>query len=275
MKVLVERVESYKEAGKFVEKVFEIFNPKFKYIKPNFLKHDNPENGCVTHPELLKAVVEVARSYGIEPVVVEGGFYKNSASKCFKEFGIDSFVECVNLNEEEFVEVELGGEILKSVKVARPALDAKKEGYISLPKMKVHHLTKVTLGIKNNMGFLKKPAVYMHPRIHRKLVDLLGFFQPSLTIVDGIIGGTNSEMNTKPVKHGVLVAGNNVVAVDVISAKLMGFQPDEVEHIRNAMERFGVSENEIEVISNPGIEKLVKTDYRLSLGSRFLGMLGI
>ena len=93
--------------------------------------------------------------------------------------------------------------------------------------------------------------------------------------MDGIIGGTNSEMNTKLVKHGVLVAGNNVVAVDIVSAKLIGFQPEEVEHIRNAMERFGISEDEIEVISNPSIEKLVRTDYRLSLGSRFLGRLGI
>ncbi len=168
MKVLVERVESYKDAKKFVERVFEIFDPKFKYVKPNFLKHDNPENGCITHPELLKAVVEVARSYGIEPAVIEGGFYKNSASKCFKEFGLDSFVECINLNEEEFVEIEVGGGALKSVKVSRPALNARKEGYISLPKMKLHHLTKVTLGIKNNMGFLKKPAVYMHPQNSQK-----------------------------------------------------------------------------------------------------------
>uniref|UniRef100_A0A7C2SLG4 DUF362 domain-containing protein n=1 Tax=Archaeoglobus fulgidus TaxID=2234 RepID=A0A7C2SLG4_ARCFL len=275
MKVLVEKVEGYGEARKFVDRAFEIFNPKFKYIKPNFLKHDNPENGCITHPELIKTVVETARSYGIEPVMMEGGFYRKSASKCFAEFGLDSFVECVNLNEDDFVEVEIKGEVLRSVKVARSAMDAKKKGYISVPKMKVHHLTKVTLGIKNNMGFLKKPAVYMHPGIHRKLVDLLEFFQPTLTIVDGVIGGTSSEMSTKPVKHGVLVAGDNVIAVDIVSAKLMGFRPEEVRHIRYAMERFGVSEDEIEVISNPGIEKLVRTDYRLSITSRFLGRFGI
>ncbi len=91
-----------------------------------------------------------------------------------------------------------------------------------------------------------------------------------------MIGGTNSEMRPKPVKHGVLVAGDNVVAVDVISAKLMGFSPkEEVEHIRYAMERFGVREEEIEVVGNPGIERLVRKDYRLSLGSKFLGRLGI
>ncbi|AIG98186.1 MULTISPECIES: DUF362 domain-containing protein [Archaeoglobus] len=275
MRVIVERVESYKDASKFVERVFEVFNPKFRYIKPNFLKHDSPENGCITHPELVKAVVGVAREHGVEPVVIEGGFYKNSASKCFVDFGLKDLVECRNLNREEFVEVDIGGEVLERVKVAETALDAKKEGYISIPKMKVHHLTKVTLGIKNNMGFLKKPAVYMHPKIHRKLVDLLGFMQPSLTIVDGIIGGTNSEMRPKPVKHGVLVAGDNVVAVDLIAARLMGFNLNEVEHIRNAMERFGVREEDIEVLSNPGIERLVRSDYRLSLGSKFLGRLGI
>jgi uncharacterized protein (DUF362 family) len=238
------------------------------------LKHDDPKNGCITHPELIKAFLKVAQHHGYDFKVIEGGFYGKSAEKCFREFGLKEITECINLNEDEFQEVEIGGKALKSVKVAKTALKAK-DGYVSMPKMKVHHLTKVTLGIKNNMGFLKKPAIYMHPNIHRKLVDLLEFFQPSLVIVDGIIGGTNSEMSTKPIRHGILFVSDNVIAADIVAAKLMGFRPEEIEHIRIAMERFGVEEGDIEILSNPGIEKLVRKDYRLSLGSRFLGRLGI
>ncbi len=77
MKVLVERVESYKDARKFVEKAFEIFNPKFRYIKPNFLKHDNPENGCITHPELVKAVWKLRRSTELNQPSLKEDFTKS------------------------------------------------------------------------------------------------------------------------------------------------------------------------------------------------------
>ncbi len=273
MKVVVERVKSYKEVEKFVEKVFELFDLEFRYLKPNFLKFDNPENGCVTHPDLVRAIVKVAREHGIEPTIVEGGFYKDSADKCFERFGLREIAECINLNTDEFVDVRIGGKALESVKVAKTSLKAR-ESYLTVPKLKLHHLATITLGIKNNMGFLKKPAIYMHRNIHQKLVDLLSFFQPSLTIIDGIIGGTNSEMRPKPVKHEVMIASDNVVAADIVGARLMGFNPSEIQHIRLAMENFEISESDIEVISNPGMERMVK-EYSLSISSRMLRRLGI
>jgi len=274
MKVVVERVSSYgNDAKKFVDRVFNLLNPKFEYIKPNFLKFDDPENGCITHPELLKTIVNTAREYGIEPVIVEGGFYKDSAEKCFERFGINKVAECINLNSGEFLDVDIGGKALKNVKVAKKSLEARKS-YLTVPKLKVHHLTTVTLGIKNNMGFLKKPAIYMHRNIHQKLVDLLDFFKPSFTIIDGIIGGTNSEMRPKPVKHEVMIASDNVVAADIVAARLMGFDPSEIQHLKLAMEKYSISEKDVEVVSNPGIDKLVR-EYSLSISSRMLRRIGI
>lgn len=273
MKVVVEKVTSYKDAKKFVDRVFELFSPEFDYIKPNFLKFDDPENGCITHPELLKSIINTAREYGTESVIVEGGFYRNSAEKCFERFGLNKVAECINLNADEFVDVDIGGKALRRVKVAKTSLKAK-DTYLTVPKLKVHHLTTVTLGIKNNMGFLKKPAIYMHRNIHQKLVDLLDFFQPSFTIIDGIIGGTNSEMRPKPVKHEVMIASDNVVAADMVGARIMGFDPSEIQHLKLAMEKYNISEQDVEVISNPGIDKLAK-EYSLSISSRALRRLGI
>lgn len=265
-RVIVEKVVSYREVGKFVDKVFDLFSVEdCGFLKPNFLKFDNPENGCITHPEVVKAVLRAAKEHGIELTVIEGGFFKNSAKECFKAFEIEKFAKCVNLNEDEFVEVQIDGKSLKSVKMAKTAVLARNR-FISVPKMKVHHLTKVTLGIKNNMGFLKKPAVYMHPGIDQKLVDLLHFTKPKLTIIDGVIAGNSSEMFPRPVKHGVMVASDNVVACDFVAALLMSLNPYEVDHIRIAMESFGLREEDIEVVG-----KIEPKDYSLSLLSRFLG----
>ncbi len=274
MRVLVGRVESYRKVGEFVERVFENFSFKAEYLKPNFLKHDGAERGCITHPDVIKAVLKRAREDGVDLAVIEGGFYRKSAEKCFDKFGLKKYAECINLNSDRFTNIKVGGRALRSVKVAETAIRAAEVGYISVPKMKVHHLTTVTVGIKNNMGFLKKPAIYMHRNIHQKLVDLLKIFKPSLVIVDGVIGGEQSEMRSRPVRHGVMVASDNVVAADYVAAKLMGFNPMEIEHIRLAMEAVGLAEGDIEILSDCKVEELIKP-YSLSISSRVLGRLGI
>lgn len=268
--VFVEKIESYRGVESFLEKVFDIFSfENCEFLKPNFLKFDNPENGCITHPEVIKSILKIAKEHGVELTVIEGGFFKKSASECFKAFEIEKIAKCINLNEDEFIEVDINGKALKRVKIAKNAVLARNR-FISVPKMKVHHLTKVTLGIKNNMGFLKKPAVYMHTQIEQKLVDLLQFTTPRLTIIDGVIAGNLSEMFPKPVKHGVMVASDNVVACDFVASLLMKVNPYEVEHIRLAMDLFKLGAEDIEIVGNFEAKK-----YSLSLISRFLGKLGI
>ncbi|MCS7119027.1 MAG: DUF362 domain-containing protein [Archaeoglobaceae archaeon] len=269
-KVFVEKVDDYEKIGKIVDKIFEIFGiEKCHFLKPNFLKFDNPNNGCITHPTVVKEILRCAKEYGCDLSVIEGGFFKKSAEECFKAFGIDKIARCVNLNEDEFLKVEICGKVLKSVKMAKIGLEARNK-FISVPKMKVHHLTKVTLGIKNNMGFLKKPAVYMHLGIDQKLIDLLKFTKPRITIIDGIISGNLSEMFPKPLKHGVMIASDDVVACDFVASLLMNINPFEVGHIRLAMENFELKTEDIEIIGNFETKK-----YSLSLFNRFFSRLKI
>ncbi len=264
--VIVERVDGYENVRDVLKEVFETFEVEDELLlKPNFLKFDNPENGCITHPDFLKAILEILNMEGVDVKIVEGGFGKDSADLCFERFGLRKIADCINLNKDEFFEVEVNGKKLRRVEVAKSAFNKE---FISVPKMKVHHLTKVTLGIKNNIGFLKKPAIYMHACIDEKLVDLLKVFWPKITIVDGIIGGNYSEMSTKPLKHGVIVAGDNVVAVDYVASQLMGFE--DVKHVRIALERYKISEDEIE--TSRDVEKL-KKQYSLSFFSQILGTL--
>ena len=273
-KVIVGKIDDYGKVDGFIEEVFDKFNVKFEdetLVKPNFLKFDNPMNGCITHPSIVKAVVKVLKIKGVKPIIAEGGFRKNSADECFSAFKLREVAECVNLNKEEFIKVKVNGKALKEVKIAKTAFKALNKPFISLPKMKVHGLTKATLGIKNNMGFLKKPAVYMHFKIHQKLVDLLELFNPALTIVDGVVGGTSSEMRTKPIKHGVMVASDNVVVADAVAASLMGLNANEVDYIRLAAEQYRVDLDSI--VANDEIEEL-KIDYSLSFLSKTFGLFG-
>jgi len=285
--VLIKRVKSYEKIGEKIEIkhllkdfVRERLESKSKVVlKPNFLKWSNPEDGCVTHPGLVKEIARFFGRLGKEVYILEGGFSKDVSDRYFDEYGLREVAECINLNRHEFVNVQIGGEKLKSVSVSKQALTLLKDSFfVSIPKLKVHHLTLVTLGIKNNMGFLKKPAMNMHLGINKKLVDLLRVFNPNLVVIDGVIGGEGSEGNTKPVSHGVVVVGDNVVEVDSVGAYLMGFNPEEIGFLRLAGER-GYGEYRMDRIDVVGEDvhdiHSLRVKYRISGLRRLLGRLSI
>ncbi len=278
MPVLLRKVEDYGMVRGFIEEAMELFKPELPekfIIKPNFLKFSNPEEGCITHPLVVKATVEILKDCGT-PVIAEGGFGKDDADRVFDAFDMRKWAECINLNVCEFLKADVNGRALRSVEVSRPAYElAAGKPFISLPKLKVHHLVKATLGIKNNMGFLKKPAIFMHPKINTKLVDLLSIFRPALTIIDGIIGGEGYEGNTKPVRHGIMIASDDVVACDAVGAYLMGLEPMEIGYLRQAFER-GFGEARIEEIDIIGERpEPLRKEYGFSTFSRVLGFLRI
>jgi len=106
--------------------------------------------------------------------------------------------------------------------------------FVSLAKMKSHHLCGVTLTMKNLFGLPPGP-VYGSPRfmslhsavrLPRILADLNGLFRPGLCLVDGIIGANYMEWGGDPVTSGVLIAGDNPVATDATAARFMGVDPD-------------------------------------------------
>jgi len=276
--VFVKKVESYIDVFDFIREAFETLLtyelPEKILVKPNFLKWERPEAGCTTHPEVVKAVAAYLNSLGKEVLIAEGGFTKGVADRYFSSYGFEEYGRCINLNRDKFVSCTIDGEKLKSISVAKTAFElAKEKFFISIPKLKVHHLTTVTLGIKNNMGFLKKPAINMHRNINWKLVDLLKIFNPPITIIDGITGGENSESNTKPVEHRIMIAGDNVVEVDAVGAYLMGFEPEEVDVIRLASASgYGecrIGKIDIDGLSKGEIEEL-RIKYSISGIRRFL-----
>jgi len=50
------------------------------------------------------------------------------------------------------------------------------------------------------------------------------------SIVDGVIGGENNgPLNADPIESGVLLAGDNFLAVDIVGSRLMGFDPKKIK----------------------------------------------
>lgn len=108
--------------------------------------------------------------------------------------------------------------------------------YINVPKLKTHVMTCVTLGCKNQKGLLTNAdRVHFHRQLdlHAAIDALANTVQPALTIVDGIIGMEGAgPAQGRPRRSRVLVAGQDMRAVDTACCDLMSVKLERVKHLK-------------------------------------------
>jgi uncharacterized protein (DUF362 family) len=128
---------------------------------------------------------------------------------------------------------------------------------VHLPTVKTHVYTTMTGAMKNAFGgLLRENRHWAHTDIHATLVDLLAIqkeIHPGmLAVMDGTICGDGAGPRAmRPVVKDLMLASDDMVAIDAVSAWLMGFDPmADVDCIRIAHERgLGVGDvREIEVL---------------------------
>jgi uncharacterized protein (DUF362 family) len=113
---------------------------------------------------------------------------------------------------------------------------------VHLPTVKCHIYTTTTGAMKNAFGgLLNTRRHYTHSWIHETLVDLLAIQKEIHTgifaMVDGTTAGDGPGPRTmRPVVKNYILASSDQVAVDAVSAKLMGFDPLGIRYIRMAHE---------------------------------------
>jgi len=129
------------------------------------------------------------------------------------------------------------GYVLDSIRVNRILSEATK--IISTPIAKTHATTDVTLNLKNMYGVMpeRKKGRY-HSKIDPILVDIAKTFPPTLCIIDAITAlEGEGPFHGEPIKLGLVVAGDNAVATDVVMANIMGYEPKKIMHLRLASEK--------------------------------------
>jgi uncharacterized protein (DUF362 family) len=127
---------------------------------------------------------------------------------------------------------------------------------IHLPTMKCHIYTTMTGAMKNAFGgLLNHKRHYTHSVIHKTLVDLLAIQKEIhsgiFALTDGTIAGNGAGPRTMmPVIKNYMLASADSVAIDAVSAKMMGFDPMDICCIRIAHEQgLGVGRlEEIEIV---------------------------
>lgn len=134
------------------------------------------------------------------------------------------------------------------------------ENIIHLPTVKTHIFTTTTGAMKNAFGgLLNEHRHWTHPVIHETLVDLLRIqkkIHPGVfAVMDGTFAGDGPGPRCMiPHVKNVLLASRDQVAIDAVSAKLMGFDPlKDIKYVRIAHDMgLGCGDvRDIEIVGDP------------------------
>jgi uncharacterized protein (DUF362 family) len=125
-----------------------------------------------------------------------------------------------------------------------------------MPKIKTHHWVGMTLSMKNLFGIIPGvkygwPKNFLHWHgIHESIVDINSTVRPHFVIVDGIVGMEgNGPIQGTPKACGLLIFGDDPVAVDASCARVAGLKPERIKYLQMAGEFLGnLEESRIEQI---------------------------
>lgn len=238
-------------------------------IQPGHLVLINPswvappverEAGCITLPEVTRAVADIVKAAGARPVIAESSAVGVDTEKVIQSSGYRDLqemgYEVVNLKATKAT-VDLpveNGKIFDQVECWELAKTA--DVIISVPKLKTHDQTEMTCAIKKLKGLLTdKGKKGMHQEgLFDGVIDLLSAVKPRLAIVDAIVCQEGvGPVFGKPVEMNLVLAGKDVVAVDAVCARLIGYDPEETLLTKNAAARgLGVMDAaSIDIVGEP------------------------
>jgi len=250
-RVAIRRVESYQAdlAAILFETLLEFDLPvrgKTVLLKPNLVGLD-PQGMTNTHPGVIAAAREAFLRLGCAEVLIGDGPAMDRDIQAvlesirLREFAgplARIFVD-LNVDDVERVMLKTRASRLKELYLPKTLLGA--DFLVSLPKLKTHHWAGVTLSLKNMFGVVPG-ACYGWPKnvlqwagIDRAILDINAAVRPDFAIVDGVIGMEgNGPIQGSPKTCGVLVLGDDPVAVDSTCARVMGLAPERIKYLARA-----------------------------------------
>jgi uncharacterized protein (DUF362 family) len=223
-------------------------------LKPNLVDY-LPGDAINTHPMLVLAAVEAFRHLGAKSVVIaEGPGHQRDTQFVLFQSGYEESlrnegIRFVDLNRDELIRTPLRANYtgMKDLWLPRTVLEA--DFLVSMPKIKTHHWSGVTLAMKNMFGVVPGarygwPKNILHWKgIQQSILDLCATVLIQFVIADGVIAMEgNGPLNGTPRRLGKIVLADDPVAADATCARLMGFDPEKIAHIREGSRFLGNAE---------------------------------
>ena len=207
---------------------------------------------CSTSPWQLDGVIRALAEDGYQNIIpTHNGTVVVDAKEGQVKNG-HKFVEdlhdlsAIHLEEQKWIPFESTEKYLVLDKIYKQGIYIPEvligKNVVHLPTMKTHVFTTITGAMKNAFGgLLNFQRHWTHSVIHETLVDLLKIqkqIHPGIfSVTDGTFAGSGAGPRAMDWHaKNVILAGADQVAVDAVSASMMGFDPMSIEFIRLAHE---------------------------------------
>src|SRR6516164_8188725 len=220
-------------------------------LKPNIVEYirGKPVN---TDPQLLGATAEAFLRLDAASVTVgEGPGHHRDTELLLYETGLgDQLVHrkiaFVDLNRDELVKTSLRANYSGLGHLWLPRTVLASDFIVSMPKVKTHHWTGVTLSMKNMFGIVPGcrygwPKNVLHwAGIHESILDICATVRPHFVIADGIVAmDGDGPLNGSARNLGTLLLSDDPVTADSLLARMLGFRPNQIRYIQEASQFLG------------------------------------
>jgi uncharacterized protein (DUF362 family) len=252
------------------------------HVKPNGVQFFP---GHHTDPAVVDALLGYLRDHGYTHLALMENASQGVATRIvfavcgYADIAKRHGVETLYLDEGPTVPYTLQGED-SPIRISRRLFEAfidpaRRPGdfYLSLPKLKTHSMTTVTLGVKNQQAFpvhADRMHFHSHKTLHARLARLYRMVQPDFCIIEGVTAIFNGHLpapallKDSSVQMNVLIGGRDTVAVDTVGCRALGYAIEEVEHLRLAAE-WGLGEGRLDRIEVIGDISRFQTRYPFAL----------
>ena len=262
--------DSFEDIKKAVAKVVEdiggledIIKPGYKVIiKPNLVATPTDRlSGGVTRWEVCMAIYEMVQALGATPILAESSACGVNTEDVIKKCGYqdlrDQGIPFINLkdkaNNDTICTMPMkNGTVIQSFKTWELVRDA--DAIITVPVLKTHDQTEITLGMKNLKGLLcdVQKKEFHTKGLVESVCGLVETLKPCLEIIDGTYG----QQGLGPIygetrKMDLIIGSKDLVACETVAGLIMGYEPDEVMITKQAYER-GLGEMDIDKITVVG-----------------------
>ncbi|MBN1803345.1 MAG: DUF362 domain-containing protein [Candidatus Lokiarchaeota archaeon] len=222
------------------EKVFLKPNIVYWAKDPSFSKY-----GVVTTSRVVEDVIIYLNNLGVKDITIGEGIVTTKVNdfettrnayeylgynRLKKKYGINS----INIFERPFKKIDLGDNIELMYN-----LDAMESDLIvSVPVLKTHSQTKISLAIKNLKGLIdvNSRKKCHSPDLENDLEFYISHLSDSLpqcaTVIDGIYSNERGPgPDGRARRSDILVASSDIFSADKVGSKILGFDPSEVKYL--------------------------------------------
>lgn len=207
----------------------------------------------LTHPEVVRAVVELLRDAGAKDIFIVEAVYEPAS---WDAYGYTEMAKSVNATLVDLTEFAPYKGFADTKSTTNPFVYEnfkfnpilnEIDAFVSISKMKCHNLAGVTHTMKNLFGLVPYrfytltsgdkyrsefhgAAEVTRTRLPRVIMDLNHARKVNLSIIDGVFtteGGEGPWITAlTPLKANLLFAGKDPVATDSVATAAMGFDPN-------------------------------------------------